>query len=264
MALYRLFVDEVGNHDMHHCRSSNERFLTLFGVITEDGDAHEQVVTEMRVLKEEFFGSNSENPLILHRADIAGMKRQFRVMTTWDETKKKAFNDALLACYKRWQYVALVVTIDKAAHLDLYGPFHHEPYYYCMKVLLERYVMFLNRRKGRGDVMFESRNRVLDEALRRDFYGLQRQGTKHIAAEVWQERLTSPKLKLVAKAADIAGLQLADMLAHSAHYDVLVENNLASKQSSQHGIRVTQVLRSAKYDRKWGGKIQGYGMKLLP
>ena len=264
MGLYRLFVDEVGNHDMRHCRTTNERFLTLFGVIIQDGPAYQQVESEMLALKREYFGCDPANPLILHRADIAGMKRQFRVLTTWDVTKREAFNDALIACYKRWQYVALVVTIDKAAHLDMYGPFHHEPYYYCMKVLLERYVMFLNRRQGRGDVMFESRNRVLDEALRRDFYGLQRQGTRHLAAEVWQERLTSPKLKLVSKAADNAGLQLADLLAHSAHYDVLVENKLVSEQFSLHGIRVSQVLRSTKYDRKWDGRIQGFGMKLLP
>ncbi|MBX7235183.1 MAG: hypothetical protein K1X65_12395 [Caldilineales bacterium] len=37
MALYRIYVDEVGNHDMTHADDPNQRFLSLTGVILESG-----------------------------------------------------------------------------------------------------------------------------------------------------------------------------------------------------------------------------------
>lgn len=262
-SLYRLFVDEVGNHDMKHCRSSNERFLTLFGVIVQDGPAYQQIEAEMRDLKRTYFAGVPSTSLIFHRTDVAGMKGQFKSMKAWDRARHDEFNDALVQAYERWQYTAIAVTIDKKAHLDKYRHHHREPYLYCMTVLLERYISFLRKCDGRGDVMFEARDRRLDDDLKRGFRGLHSIGTKPISAATWQKHLPSAKLNVVSKLAGVAGLQLADMLAHSAHYDVLTESGLAERQS-RFGARVSQVLRNGKYDRKWDGTLKGYGMKLLP
>lgn len=35
MALYRIYIDEVGNHDLTHADDPNQRFLSLTGVILE-------------------------------------------------------------------------------------------------------------------------------------------------------------------------------------------------------------------------------------
>jgi len=35
MSLYRIYVDEVGNHDMTHTDDPNQRYLSLTGVILE-------------------------------------------------------------------------------------------------------------------------------------------------------------------------------------------------------------------------------------
>lgn len=254
-----MYVDEVGNPDMRH---SQERFLSLFGVIVEDGAASEQLEREMLALKQEFFIYDPDAPIIFHRNDLARMNRQFSVLRGWDKAKRTALNDRLLECYKRWQYTAIVVTIDKKAHRERYKSYR-EPYTYCMKILLERYAMFLGKRNGHGDVMFESRNRKLDDELKSDFRGLHSKGTEHIGSHEWRTRIPSAKLKVVPKTANIAGLQLADLLGHSAHYDVLAEYGLQNGQASALGARVNQVLRTAKYDRGRNGQIQGCGMKLL-
>ena len=35
MSLYRIYIDETGNHDMTHADDPNQRFLALTGVILE-------------------------------------------------------------------------------------------------------------------------------------------------------------------------------------------------------------------------------------
>jgi len=264
MAIYRIYVDEVGNHDMKHTRTTNERFLSLFGVIVRDGEDGKQIEREMQDLKVQYFGHNPDEPLIFHRSDLSGMKGQFRPMRTWEQDKREELNESLLNAYNRWQYKAIIVALDKKAHLDKYNRWHYEPYFWCMQLLLERYIKFLQKNNSSGDVMFESRNRVLDDVLRRDFHGLRARGAMNISSAEWATRIPSSKLKLVSKSANVAGLQLADLLAHSAHYDVLRERGLASGQASSFGIKVSQILRDVKYDRNGDGKIEGCGMKFAP
>ena len=108
-----------------------------------------------------------------------------------DKKIEKQFNRRLLDALERWQFNAITIVLDKKAHRDQYATWRYHPYHYCMAVMLERFVLFLHYNKYRGDVMVESRGRVEDMKLKESFQRLYNNGTDHIPAGRWQERLTS-------------------------------------------------------------------------
>jgi hypothetical protein len=90
-------------------------------------------------------------------------------------------------------------------------------------------------------------------------------GTDHIPPERWQARLTSRELKAKPKAANIAGLQLADLIAHPSRREVLLELGLTADARDTFGDQICAILRQSKYYRNQRtGEIAGYGKKLMP
>ena len=64
--------------------------------------------------------------------------------------------------------------------------------------------------------MAESRGKKEDMRLKKSFQGIWEHGTDHMEAKQFQELLTSKELKVKPKANNIAGLQLADIIAYPA------------------------------------------------
>ncbi|MGQ9666008.1 MAG: hypothetical protein ACUVWB_01725, partial [Anaerolineae bacterium] len=104
------------------------------------------------------------------------------------------------------------MVIDKQAHINRYGNAAHHPYHYCLTVLLERYCGFLNHLHANGDVMGESRGGAEDQQLKAAYQSVYENGTKSHEPTFFQRALTSKELKLKPKSANIAGLQIADLL----------------------------------------------------
>ena len=78
-------------------------------------------------------------------------------------------------------------------------------------------------------------------------------------------RLTSKELKIEPKRANIAGLQLADLIAHPSRREILLEKDLLSDERKVFGDQICRILRRDKYLRNQRtGQIWGYGKKLLP
>ncbi|HZY42189.1 MAG TPA: DUF3800 domain-containing protein, partial [Anaerolineae bacterium] len=127
------------------------------------------------------------------------------------------------------------------------------------------FVLFLHYNNHYGDVMVEARGGKEDSKLKDSYTRLYERGTDHIPAERWQERLTSRELKLRPKTANVAGIQLADLIAHPSRRDVLIENRLLVDARDIFGDQICAILRQSKYHRNLRtGQIEGYGKKLLP
>lgn len=113
--------------------------------------------------------------------------------------------------------------------------------------------------------MVESRGGREDGKLKDSYRRLFAGGTDNIPPERWQERLTSSELKVKPKSANIAGLQLADLLAHPSRREVLIEHQLIVDDRDVFGDQICAILRQSKYHRNLRtGQIEGYGKKLLP
>lgn len=263
MALYRLYMDEVGNHDMNHADDPNQRFLSLTGVILESSYTLNTLQPEMDQLKRTFFQQDPDVPVIFHRKELVNKRPPFHSLR--DPEIEQQFNTALLTSLARWDYRVITVMIDKRAHRDQYQVWHYHPYHYCLAVLLERFVLFLYHGENEGDLMVESRGGVEDGKLKDSYSRLYAGGTDHIPADRWQACLTSRELKAKPKSANVAGLQLADLLAHPSRREMLIENGLLIDPRDVFGDQIAAILRQSKYLRNSRtGRVEGYGKKLLP
>lgn len=260
--IYRIYIDEVGNHDLASSKNDQERYLTLFGVWMTASEVTNKLQPEMREIKLHFFQEDPDEPIVFHRKEISKYQKCFSVLG--NREVRDAFGNRMLQAYREWNYFCAAVTIDKREHLSKYSVWHYAPYHYCFEVLLERYVLFLHYRGLRGDVIAESRSTQADQNLQNSYKRFYKNGTHNVSALILQKCLTSGEMKLKKKEANICGLQLADLIAHSAHYDVLHHYGIIENQTSEYGREVAKILNECKYNRSTRyGKIEGYGVKLL-
>lgn len=250
---YRIYIDEVGNPDLESSKNPNHRFLSLTGVIIDLDHVRDVVAPQLELLKREYFSSHPDDPVIFHRKELVNMKYPFHVLK--DPEVKNRFDDQLLQMLRDWQYRVVSVCIDKKNHKDTYQIWRYDPYHYCLAVLMERYIFFLNEKDFQGDVMAESRGGKEDMRLKKSFDGLWENGTEYIPAERFHTVLTSKKLKVKPKANNVAGLQLADLLAHPSRNEMLHEKGFLENVLRPFGAKIVTILQDKYYQRN--GRIFG-------
>lgn len=282
--LYRLYIDESGDHrygkkntfvttihfgqneievpndDYIELADDRNRYLSLTGCMVELNFYENTLSVEMERLKKKHFTYDPDNPLIFHREDIVNKRGPFYKLREKD--KEVAFNADLLGFLKAMEYKIITVIIDKKAHIEKYGSSAYHPYHYCLTAMLERYCGLLSFRKVKGDVLAESRGKKEDEQLKIAYRNLYDEGSKWRSKDHFCNSLTSKEIKLKKKGANIAGLQLADLLAHPLRVYGLVMNGRISPQDDFGANIATTVM--GKFNRRYAtGKINGYGIVLL-
>ena len=183
--------------------------------------------------------------------------------TATNPTVESQFNRDLLLLLHTLDYVVITAVIDKLEHSRRYNVWKFDPYHYCLTVLIERYVTWLSRKSAQGDVMAESRGGKEDRRLKDSFERVYDQGSDYVSAAQFASQLTSRQLKVKPKANNIAGLQLADVIAHPSFRGTLARHNNQSLPAN-FGGQIAQVLETAKYDQDAQRRIDGWGRKWLP
>lgn len=262
MVKYRIYIDETGDHNLENCEELPHRFLGLTGVIFSLQDAREKLVPRLEQLKRSHLPYDPDEPPILHRKEIINKRYPFHVLR--DPEKERAFNADLLSLLGELPYVVVTVVIDKLEHKTKYTTWRYHPYHYCLAVLLERFILYLENKSGIGDALAESRGGREDMKLKNSYSGLYKNGTEFICSDRFENSLTSCQLKVKPKRNNTAGLQLADLLAYPSKQDVLRRHSLIPQAADVFGDRITQLLETTKYYRGRSGEIDGYGRKLLP
>jgi len=199
--------------------------------------------------------------VILHRKELVNQRPPFSALR--DADLRRRFDAELLGALASLSYTVVTVVMDKLAHMEQYRVWQHDPYHYCMLVLLERYVMMLNGTDVRGDVMAESRGGKEDRRLKDSFARLVEEGSDYVSSEAMLTALTSRQLKVKPKSNNIAGLQLADLVAHPSFRAVLARRN-HEELPATFGGEIAAILEQAKYHRSPNGRIDGWGRKCLP
>lgn len=258
---YRLYIDEVGNPDMGASHDPNHRYLSLTGVGLELGYVADTVFQTIENLKQTHFSSHPDEPVILHRKELVNKRHPFQSLR--DPVIEQAFNRDLLNILESLDYVVITVVIDKLEHSQRYQVWRFDPYHYCLAVLVERYVLWLSAQQSMGDVMAESRGGKEDRRLKASFNRVFIDGSNFIGPEVFAAHLTSRQLKVKPKSNNIAGLQLADLIAHPSFKATLARRNNQQLPRNFGGIIAT-ILEESKYNRSPAGKIRGWGRKWLP
>lgn len=225
----------------------------------------EIVQPRLNDLKERFFGEHHDpdDPVILHRKELVNAKAPFASLR--DIRLREAFNAELLRLITDLDYTVISVLIDKLAHRECYGEWANDPYHYCMEVLMERFVLWLKDKgnAARGDILAESRGGKEDKRLKQVFERLYQYGTDNISPNTFAAYLTSRKLKIKPKSANVAGLQFTDLIAHPLYKSMIAERETVTPPEN-FGREIYEILTRNKIRRKWDGTLKGYGLKWLP
>jgi len=256
---YRMYVDEVGNSDLKSAADPNHRFLSLTGIIIKLAYVRTHIHPQIEQIKQKFFDSHPDEPLVLHRKELMFGHRPFEALK--NHQTRTGFDEQLLSLLRDWHYTIVTVVVDKKEHLDTYGEWAMDPYHYALRVLMERFVFFLDGVDAVGDILAESRGGRDDMRLKHEYTRIFEQGSDYLQADRFAARLTSRQLKVKPKIANIAGLQLADLLAHPSRVGILLESGkIESGRDNPFARAVINILRD-KYYRK-GDKV--FGKKVMP
>lgn len=256
-----MYVDEVGNSDLGASHDPNHRYLSLTGVILELEYVNSVVFPALENLKRKYFGSHPDEPIILHRKEL--VNRNFPFQALRDSAVEQTFNQEFLSLLRQLEFVVITAVIDKLEHQQRYQVWRFDPYHYCLTILVERYVLWLKRRNVVGDVTAESRGGKADRRLKNSFERVYARGSDFISAEEFAQYLTSRELKVKPKANNIAGLQLADLIAYPSFRAVLARHNHTTLPEN-FGAKIVEILETSKYDKSPMGEIDGWGRKWLP
>lgn len=169
----------------------------------------------------------------------------------------------MLAPIKRAEFKIVAVVIDKK-ELKLQYPTPAHPYHLGLGFMLQRYCGFLNHINRCGDVMAESRGGHEDRLLKDSYARVYERGAWVKGATFFQQALTSKKLKVKPKSANIADLQLADLLANPLRKAVLIEERKIHGSLAPFTRQILEAVKDKFNRHLYNGRVEGYGKVLFP
>lgn len=260
---YRLYVDEVGSDDFGNLHHPAHRYFGLTGVAFAAPSIN-ALHDELEALKGRHFEIDPDDgPLVLHRSDLVKGRGRFQAMQ--DPVKLAAFGEDWIGMLERFDFTVFTILVDKYKMANLESSHPRSPYHYAMERLTERFVHFLARRDGQGDIMPEMRKGRKDEALQAAFEQVWRRGTEALHHDIVSTRLPAVTLKFRSKADNVAGLQVADSVAHPSA-KVIRRAGDPSIELSGFERRFSNLLLTARYDRSPvdPNRIWGFGVEEIP
>ncbi len=240
-----MFLDESGDHNLAVIDPSYPLFV-LGGVIVDQRYAEGPLEETLRDFKHRLFGRED---LILHTADITRNRNGFEWLK--DPTFRERFYRELNALIRGLKFQVVACVIRKNDHLQRYGLAALDPYMLSLDVLVERFCMDIGCVVGGGVIVAERRDPTLDRELDIAWLNLKVQGTWYVQAKAIEERIVG--LNLRPKTANIAGLQLADLVVTPIGRKVLGK-----------AIKEDYRVIEEKFRCSRKGRIEGYGLVVLP
>jgi len=259
--LYRLYIDESGDHTYFDVNKAEKRYLGLTGCIVEKNYYGDCFKPKLEALKKNHFPYDPDDPIIFHRTDLVNCRGPFWCLR--GEAKRKLFDKDLLNYFREIRFTLITVVIDKKSHTDRYGEAAFHPYHYCLAAMLERYCGFLNFYNAKGDVMAESRGKRENELLESSYNEVYCDGTHWRGAEFFNKVLTSKKIKIKPKTSNIAGLQVADLLAYPIKQMILLENDRIEDPGKVFSKKICEAVKRKHNQQVYQERVSGYGKVFL-
>ena len=240
-----LFLDESGDHNLTVIDAQYPIFV-LGGVILDEEYAVGSLENALNEFKIDLFGRTD---IVLHTADITRNRNGFEGLK--DTAFREVFFSRLNKLGRNLSYSVVACAIRKKDYLSDYGLAALDPYLISLDVLVEIFCFEVGNIGGGGVIVAETRDPILDQGLELAWANLQIQGTRRIPGKVVEERI--PSLALCDKKDNIAGLQLADLVVSPVGRYVLGKP-----------IKEDWDIVERKFRRSPGGRVENYGMVILP
>jgi hypothetical protein len=112
--------------------------------------------------------------------------------------------------------------------------------------------------------MAESRGGAEDRLLGDSYERVFKQGVWMSGEESFQAALTSSRLKLKSKNANVAGLQLADLLGHPVKQWTLKQHGYLEEELAPFAQRLMRIVEPKFNRHLYDGRLDGYGVVIYP
>jgi hypothetical protein len=256
---YRLYLDEAGDHTYIDLNYVSHRYLGLMGCIFERANDYQKAADELKLLKEIFWSNpDPDRPVIFHREDMINCRGYFSIFR--DANARVKFDIQLIQYLKRQKFTIINVVLDKKAHQAQYK-YPINPYEYCLTAMIERYCGWLKMKNNVGDVLAESRGGREDRQLKAVYKKIYHHGTNQRSDPTFFTNvLTSCEIKIKPKITNIAGLQIADILAYPLKEKIFYERGV--RKDNFLGTFNEKVFNAVKdkYNKQFfTGRVKGYG-----
>lgn len=136
--MFRLYIDESGDHTYRQLDQIDRRYLGLVGCWFDLEEYQSAFQPQFETLKEKHFRHDPDEPVLLHREDLINKRGHFRVLQ--DRNREEAFNADLLGLVKDAKFTLVAIVIDKKARRERYGEAAQSPYVFCLTALVNAIV----------------------------------------------------------------------------------------------------------------------------
>ncbi len=240
---YFLFMDESGDHGLGSIDPHFPVFV-LCGALMSEAN-YKILELKLTEIKKKFWG---DKKVIIHSSDIRKCEKEFQIL--FDLDIKKDFYASINNLITELKYTIISAAINKHKYIQKYGKLSDDVYEISLSFLIERSIFFLDEIIGLNKklkIIIEKRGKKEDKKLDDHFQKLSSRGTGFVTAE----RLKNYGLEIefYNKRDNIAGLQLADLLAYpiaryvidpqraNPSFDIL-SKNFYKKGSRLFGLKV--------------------------
>ncbi|MGH8010538.1 MAG: DUF3800 domain-containing protein [Candidatus Binatia bacterium] len=200
-----MFLDESGNHDLRRINPKYPVFV-LGGVIVDRAYVRNTIEPQMRQFKMTHFGRDD---VVLHTVAMGRGRGDYAFLA--NPAKRGAFYADLNALLLRWDY-KVVVCVFELPRLIAQHTQPADPYHDGLEILVERFCQELGNDDDAGYICAEKRNPGLDRELLAAWERLTSSGVRARQARAEEIDRKIVDLSLKDKAANMAGLQLADLV----------------------------------------------------
>lgn len=256
---YRLYLDEAGDHTYIDLNYVSHRYLGLLGCIFERAIDYQKAADELKALKEIFWANpDPDRPVIFHREEMVNCKGYFSIFR--EQSIRDKFDARLIDYLRQQRFVIINVVLDKKSHVRQYK-YPINPYEYCLTAMLERYCGWLKMEDNVGDVLAESRAGREDMQLKAVYKKIYHHGTSQRQDPTFFSNvLTSCEIKIKPKITNIAGLQIADILAYPLKEKVFYERNIRKNNFlGTFNEKIFNAVKDKYNKQKFTGRVSGYG-----
>lgn len=241
---YLVFIDESGDHGLTNVQAAFPLFVLALVVV--EADAYRStVLPEINALKLKHFGHEG---VILHEREIRKNEGPFRALKA--SGAREAFLEDLSTTIERLPFCAIACVIDKREFAVRYPLSSQTPYDVALEHGLERVAMETDRygKSAECRVLIECRGKKEDEELELVFRRI-------CDGANFRKRHLPYTPEFIPKSANVAGLQIADLIAKPIGLRVL---------HPQQRNRAADVAWRKLRRNPHTSDPKGYGIKIFP
>jgi len=246
--MYSIFLDESGCNNLIKVDPKYPIFV-LAGCIIEENYYNQKFIKKVDNLKIKYFGTKE---IILRSYDIRKQKNQFSILV--DKHIRDFFYLDINKLITDLNMVILSAVID-IKELKRQYLYPTDPYELCLTFLMERFCIFLGRRRTKGSIKAESRENHNDNILNKYYIDFRLCGNNNFSALEVQSKFINNEIIFHKKNENINGLQIADLIAYPIGTHVLKPDNI----NPAFDIVEKKLAVNPKT-----GKYIGYGLKIFP